>query len=151
MFSPFCILYAFTDRYKIRSFALPVKCRYVRLIQREIIIIQVFPPSPSDAVPESISDVVGGKGDKADLVHLLLLQCVHAVNHHSLADALPAPVLPDAHMVQTAPSAVMAAEDAAHNNALTLVVGFRLRKRSTPSRESSMLRMPKPRMVFHRA
>ena len=36
-------------------------------------------------------------------------------------------------------------------SATTLVVGLRFRKRFTPSRESSMLRMPNPRIFFHRA
>ena len=91
-----------------------IKRRNVLFIQSKVVVVQVFPLCPSNAFPESVSDVILGKSDQADLVDMFRFQSIHAVDDHGFANAKSSVIFSDTYMVQTASSSVMAAEDAAH-------------------------------------
>ena len=83
-------------------------------------------------------------------------QCLHRKYYHGFSDASHSVIHIYTHMIQTAPSSIMPAEN--RSDDLPIFFGnyaccwyFFFKKRSIPSFESSTLRIPNPLMLIHSA
>lgn len=131
-----------------------IKHGNILFIQYILIIIHVVAVFPAEALPKSVADLILLKCDQIDFGNFFCFQCFETPLHEFLPDSVFSVIFLYTDMIKSCSSAVMPAEDRADDfpshTATMLVVGFLRIKRSTPSFESSMLRIPKPWISIQR-
>ena len=80
-------------------------------VSSQRLIGEIFPLCPSYFVPECIADIVLCECDQGYFVDAFFFQCLHRKYYHGFSDASHSVIHIYTHMIQTAPSSIMPAEN----------------------------------------